>query len=272
MKKLFLLLSFIALTSCEEVVDVNLSTASPRLVVDATISWDKGTSGNLQTIKLTTTTGYYQSEIPKVTGATVFITNSSNQIFNFNEEIAPSGFSGKYTCDNFIPQLNETYTLTILSGGQTYTANEKLLPTPEITDVEQRNDLGINSDQIGLKVNFIDFANQTNYYLTRFDTTLYPFPEYQTSPDEFTQGNTMSAIYSNDKLKPGELIIISLFGTSKTFYDYMTILLNNANPSGPFQTPPVRIKGNIVNPNNPDNYALGYFRLSEREKLEYTIQ
>ena len=46
------------LHSCEEVIDVDLKTEKPRLVVDAGINWYKGTAGEQQKIKLTTTTGY----------------------------------------------------------------------------------------------------------------------------------------------------------------------------------------------------------------------
>ena len=53
-----------------------------KLVIDASIKWQKGTIGNDQTIKLSTTTGFYDSVIPTVSGATVFVTNSSNTVFN----------------------------------------------------------------------------------------------------------------------------------------------------------------------------------------------
>ena len=272
MKKILLFIFFISLTSCEEVVDVNLSTAAPRLVVDATINWNRGTTGTVQTIKLSTTTGYYQSEIPKVSGATVNIKNSANQVFNFIEEINTSGKSGQYKCADFIPQLYETYTLTIVYGGQSYSATEKLVPSPVITDIEQRDDLGLNSDEIGLKINFNDFPNQINHYLVRFDSAIHPFPEYQNIPDEFTEGKNMAALYSNKKLKKGDVITISLVEISKTFYNYMTIVLTNANPTGPFQAAPAKIRGNIVNQTDKNNFALGYFRLGEVEKLEYSVK
>lgn len=272
MKKLLLFLSIILFASCEEVVNVDLSTAAPRLVIEASINWKKGTSGNVQTIKLSTTTGYYQNEIPKVTGATVFVTNSSNTVFNFIEETSPNTSTGKYTCNNFSPVIDETYFLTILYNGQTYTASEKLLATPSITDVEQRNDLGFNGNEIGIKVNFNDIQNQSNFYLFRFDTTINAFAEYQTLKDEFSQGNTISALYSNKGLVPGNTINLTIYGASEMYYNYMNLLLGNANAAGPFQTPPTKVRGNIINQSNFNNYALGYFRLSEVDKLEYTIQ
>ena len=60
MKKLSLLFILIIITiSCEDVIDVNLNNAEPRLVIDASINWFKGTTGNEQSIKLTLTAPYF---------------------------------------------------------------------------------------------------------------------------------------------------------------------------------------------------------------------
>jgi hypothetical protein len=87
------------LSSCEDVIQVDLDTATPRLVIEASIQWQKGTTGNDQKVKLTTTTGFYSQTIPTVSGATVFITNSSNVVFDFIE--TPN--SGEYLCSSFVP-------------------------------------------------------------------------------------------------------------------------------------------------------------------------
>ena len=84
MKNIIILLTIIIpsffLHSCEEVVNVDLKTEAPRLVVDAGINWYKGTAGNEQKIKLTTTTDYYSHTIPVVLGATVSIKNAATKI------------------------------------------------------------------------------------------------------------------------------------------------------------------------------------------------
>jgi hypothetical protein len=59
MKKIhlfFVIISAIFFLSCEDVVTVDLNTAPPKLVIEASINWYKGTPGNEQKIKLTTTT------------------------------------------------------------------------------------------------------------------------------------------------------------------------------------------------------------------------
>ncbi|MFH6968808.1 DUF4249 domain-containing protein [Flavobacterium sp. FlaQc-28] len=274
MKKLLILLSIITLVSCEEVINVDLTTSEPKLVIDASINWAKGTSGNVQTIKLSTTTGYYQREIPKVSGATVYITNSSNVTFNFIEETIPVNNTGKYTCSNFIPLIGETYLLTVIYNGETYTAEEKLLQAPDITNIEQQNDLGLNNDQIGLKTNFNDISNQDNFYLLRYETNVTPFPEYQILGDKFNQNSNMVGLYTNEKLIAGSEFSCSLYGITKRYYNYMTLLIgaSSGGNSGPFQVPPTKVRGNITNITNPNSNPLGYFRLSETVSLNYTVQ
>ena len=274
MKKIFFILSivsFISLTSCEEVVKVDLDTAAPRLVVDASIDWEKGTTGNEQTIKLTTTTGFYSNVIPSVSGAIVYITNSSNTVFNFIEEVPNSG---KYICNNFVPVIGENYELTINYAGQTYIASEKMIAVPDITNITQRDDAGFNGSDIEVKFYFQDNGTVDNSYLSRFVTTINSFPEFVVFDDRFQQGNQMFGLYSNSDLHSADTIDFTLFGVSTQYYNYMNILLGIAgtNSGSPFQTPPATVRGNIVNQTNEDNYCLGYFRLCEVDKLHYVVQ
>ena len=116
MKKLqlfFVIISAIIVTSFEKVIDVDLNTMAPKLVIDASIKWQKGTLGNLQTIKLSTTTSYYSSQIPTVSGAIIFITDSANNVFNFVETAG----TGNYNCTDFAPVLNGNFELTVLLNG-----------------------------------------------------------------------------------------------------------------------------------------------------------
>lgn len=273
MKNILFILSLILFTSCEEVIDVDLKTAEPRLVIDANINWEKGTAGNVQSIKLSTTTGYFEDNTPKVSGATVFVTNSSNTVFYFIEEPNTNFNSGKYTCENFVPQLGETYKLTVIYNGETYLASEKLIPAPDIIDIEQQNDLGLNNDQIGLKINFKDIPNQRNYYLMRYETSFSPFPEYEYLDDEFYQGNKMNGLYSHEDLEVGSIVNFILYGISERHNNYMKLLIAavSASDGGPFQVTPTVVKGNIVNQSNPAKYPFGYFRLGETDTFVYQV-
>lgn len=266
---LLILVSFI-FVSCEEVVDVDLKTAAPKLVVDASIDWIKGTDGSLQKIKLTTTTGYFETTIPIVSGATVFVTNSTNTVFNFIE----SPGTGEYICTDFVPQINETYVLTVIRNGETYTATETLYATPEIGAIVQNNDGGFVDDEIEIRFFFPDNALEDNFYLTRFNAPVLAFPDYDVFDDRFFEGNENFGIFSNKDLKPGDVVDMKLYGVSSRFFNYMRKLLSISgdNGGGPFQTPTATVIGNLVNQTNKSNTALGYFRLSEVSARSYTIQ
>lgn len=270
MKRLFscLALATLALTSCEKVIDVDLDTAAPRLVVDATLEWEKGTDGSEQHIRLTTTTGYYENTIPTVSDAAVTVTDGNGNVFTFNEENP-----GDYVCRNFVPVLNLGYTLTVTTGSDVYTATETLFPVPEIGDIEQENDGGFMGDEIEVRFFYQDDPDAVNYYVARFDTEVIPFPDLYAYPDEFFQGNRTFEFFSDEDLKAGDVVNFRLAAVSRRCQEYTTKLTTVAgNAQGPFGTPPATVRGNLVNTTNPSKYALGYFRVSEVDKASYTVQ
>lgn len=275
MKNLILYLTLITITffftSCEDPIDVSLDTAQPKLVIDAVIKWEKGTIGNEQTIKLTTTTDFYTNVIPVVSGATVYITNSTNTVFNFIE--TPN--TGEYICTNFVPVVNENYTLTVINNGQTYKATDKLLATPNIDLVNQITVPGFGgTDQIQVKFYYQDNGLENNFYLIGVKNSNRITPEYGVLTDEFFQGNQMFGFYTDEDLKAGNQLDIYLQGISERYNNYMNKLLNIAGTSGgnPFATPPATLRGNIINQTNEENFALGYFSLGEVDTETYTVQ
>ena len=269
-KYICLLIATIILTGCEEVVDVDLDTAEPRLVVDAFIKFERGTTGNEQTIKLTTTTGFYEPEVPAAFGATVFVTDTDNNlVFNFVE--TPG--TGEYICLDFEPILNTNYTLTVVYNDETYTASEKLLPVPAIDFIEQKNDGGFTGEDIEIRTFFTDDGTTNDFYLIRYDASFAAIPDFEATDDEFYQGNQFSDFYFNEEMESGATLDITLHGISQQYFNYMTILIGiSGGGGGPFGATPVKIRGNIVNTTDEDNYALGYFSLSQTAFRSYIVQ
>ncbi|MEJ7692656.1 DUF4249 domain-containing protein [Daejeonella sp.] len=268
-------LTVILFSSCEKIVNVDLETQAPRLIVDAALIWVKGTDGKVQTIKLTTTTGYYQQEMPKVSNATVYITNSANVRFDFLEEPGTNGITGRYTCIKFIPKIGETYTLTVIYKGETYEGKETLIAVNPIENVEQRDDFGLNRDEYGIKVNFRDPVNQNNYYLFSYKTANRKFPSYDAFDDQFIDGNLGFGVFADAKSKKGDSINIKFSGISQRYFNYMKILIgtSNADSNGIFATvPSSNIRGNMINKTNGTNYCLGYFSFSETDQSNYILK
>ena len=275
MKKILLysvlLFTTLLYTSCEEVVDIELNNSEPKLVIDAIIKWQKGTTGENQTIKLSLTNDFYTNDILPANGAIVTVTNSSDVVFNFIE--VPT--TGDYVCDNFQPVIGEIYRLEILYEGAIYTASSTLIATPDIINVTQETVVGISGeDEIQIKYFYQDNGAEENYYLLGVKNPNKQFPEFGVVSDEFFQGNVMFGFYGSSETEPGITLDLSVQGVTKSYHNYMNKLITIAGSGSgnPFATPPATIRGNISNITNNANYPLGYFHLSEIDTVNYLVQ
>ncbi len=201
---LFSLLLVLFFSSCEDVVTLDLETGETRLVVDAEIIWQKGTTGEVQTIKISKTAPYYNNTTPKVSGAQVRIENSNGDVFTFNETEP-----GSYVCTNFVPVINMDYKLFVTAEGQSFTAVEKLTSVTPIDRVEQKvvPDFG-GEDVIELTFYYKDPVDETNYYLTDYKSDFLIFPEYELTKDELYNGNEINTRFSDEDKIQRELLLI----------------------------------------------------------------
>jgi hypothetical protein len=270
MKKLTIILLSLIIYSCEEPIDLDLNTSDPKLVIEASINWFKGTNGNEQEIKLSLSAPYYDLETPPANNASVTVLDS-----NFNEYIfLEEGTTGLYKNNSFLPIIDELYTLTVNYNGDTYSASETLKSVSPIDYVEQKNDGGFSGEDIELKAYYTDPANIENNYLFEFINNFTAIPDLEVYKDEFTDGNQIFGFYTEEDLKSGDEVIIRNYGISKAFYEFMFILLqqNNEEGGGPFETTPATVRGNCINETNPDNFPFGYFRLSEVDEIIYIVE
>ncbi len=277
-KALIYSLLALVIVSCEEVIDVDVPVAPPRLVIEASIDWEKGTSGNDQTVILSRSTPYFDNpeDIDYVTGADVRITNDdTNQVFTFTDQN-----DGTYTTSSFIPVLDQSYTLEVIYNGEVYTAQETMTSVVPIKDVYQSVEDGFDDEAIEINVVFDDPKDIENFYLFSFHRTTDKLADLFDFSDEFVDGNEVRVFYEkvneddddDDELKPGDQVDIEMYGISERYHDYMRLLISQLEPDGPFGAVPVTLKGNCINQTNEDNYAFGYFRLTEVDRETYIIQ
>lgn len=270
MKKYLFILSILLLhTSCEDIIEPELNTAETKLVIEASINWIKGTSGNQQFVKLSLTAPYFDSTIPPANGATVVITDQYNVVYNFGEE----GTTGIYKNTEFVPIINNTYSLKITYADEVYIATETLKSVVPIDYVGQTLEGGFSGEDTELKAYYTDPADETNFYFFEFISDIPAIPTLAVYDDKYNNGNQIFGFYSEEDLDVGDQVTIRNHGISERFYNYMFILLQqNSNGGGPFEPHPTTVKGNCINQTNPDNFPLGYFRLSEVAEVIYTIQ
>ncbi len=273
-----LLLLFIGITSCEDVIDVDTPEATPRLVIEASLDWQKGTSGNNQTIKLSTSTPYFQNTLNSaVTGASVSVTNNNSNV----EYIFQDQNDGRYTIDNFVPVVNDDYTLEVVYNNETYRATETLKPVNPIKRVEQSTEGGFDDELLDVSIFWDDPVDEENFYLIKFIEQGDLVPVFEDFPDEFVNGNELDTFFEKDReddddqaeFNPGDIVEFTLYGISKQYDNYISLLIEQYDSAGdPFSAVPSKLKGNCINTDTPNNYAFGYFRLSEFDTVTYTFQ
>ncbi|WGF92623.1 DUF4249 domain-containing protein [Aequorivita marisscotiae] len=267
MKKLFIFIIFFGIfSSCEDVIEVELNEAPPRLVIEANCNKNIDEEQVQATVRLTTTKPFFGNENTEIADAEVKIITEEGFIINleyFN--------NGRYSA-TFPIEAEKEYTLEIVHQGETYSATEVLYNVSPLEFVEQRNDGGFTGEDIELKVFFTDPADQRNFYF--FEGLSEKGDVLDVYNDEFFDGNTIFGYFLVDDLAPEDQVQFNIYGVSQAYYNFMFILLQQTSDQGggPFETQPATVRGNIVNETNPDNYPLGYFRISEVSTLNYTVQ
>jgi len=266
---IYLLVGFVLFTtSCEDPIDVDLDNITPRLVVEGDIEWEKGTSGNVQTIRLSESTDFFENDIRPVMDAQVVM----NQLSTGTSYLFTHIGDGIYETSDFQPVIDEDYELLITSAGQNFRAVERLYPVPEVDRIEQNMVEEFNGEEeISIDLFAQDPAGIENYYL------LTHFPEGDEVPfisiwdDKFIDGNEITFIYrqsfgvEEEELASGSNVEIEFMAISEDYANFMLILTEQAYGGfGPFSTTPVALKGNVANLTNPDENAFGFFRLSEK--------
>jgi len=186
MKKLILYFIFLLpLISCEDVVDIEVPTAAPRLVIDANfnIFLNEPSLNFNNFIKLTLTTSFFEEEIPVVSGATVSIIDKDNNInFNFSE----INNSGIYIPEsNILSEIdaNATYELNIIYNNETYIATTSFTPSVPIDNIVQGDTKLFDGNETEIIVSFTDDSSRDDFYLFNLD-----FGLFLTTEDEFYQG------------------------------------------------------------------------------------
>jgi len=156
MKNYILKFSFVIsliFMSCTDVIDVELTDAPPRLVIEASMDWQKGTTGNEQVIKLSLSTPYFDNLIESpVTGAMVKVINEADQT-----EIQFTDLNnGNYSTDDFVPVMGQSYTLMVNYEEEIYLASETMTSVSEISDVFQSTENGFDKDALEVNIEFFD--------------------------------------------------------------------------------------------------------------------
>src|SRR5690554_1931882 len=113
-KSLLGVICVVALASCEEVIDLDLGNAEPRIVIEGTLTTDPGP----YQVKITQSVDYGElNEFPAISGAAVTITDKEGR-----SEVLEEVGEGVYLIQDFQGEKGKSYNLEVQYEGETYQA------------------------------------------------------------------------------------------------------------------------------------------------------
>ncbi|MCI2227767.1 DUF4249 domain-containing protein [Polaribacter sp. MSW13] len=272
MKKSYIIsvLIIIFFSNCEKVIDIDVPSTEPRLVIDASfeILFNENPVVANTIVKLSLSADYFDDDIPPVTNADVFLTNlSNNTIITFSD----GNSDGNYEpTTSFIPADDITYELTVIYENQIYKGKATKVKSTPFTSVIQGDETLFSGKETEIKITFKDPPIVENYYLFDFDKNLFLAID-----DRYFNGSNynFSFFYQEDDIELPTTVNIKMSGVTKEFYTYFEVLISQSgqNSGGPFQSAPSSLLGNMINTTNEVNFPLGYFHISETDTYSLNL-
>ncbi len=272
MKKIYIytILTVLLFSNCEKVVDIDVPTIEPKLIIDASFEVlfnESPVTANVA-VKLKLSTDYFDETIPTVSDAIVFLTNTADgSVINFSDVNLNGNFA---PIINFIPKDAIEYELTVIYKSEIYKGNATKVKSTQIDSAIQGDETLFSGKETEVKVAFKDNVDNENYYLFNFTNNLFLPLE-----DRFFNGTNynFSFFYQEEEIEVPTNVTVTMSGITKDYFTYFRILQNQSGTSGggPFQSVPSSLLGNVINTTNEANFPLGYFHISETDTINLDL-
>ncbi|TAI49835.1 DUF4249 family protein [Flagellimonas allohymeniacidonis] len=299
MNKLLTLIAICLLSfSCEDVVQIDVPSEDPRLIVNAVLRVDESEEFVPVEVSVTETSAFFgETPVTNVESAVIFYgvpledqPDLFESIFvsNLTEVDPGSGilvpdpnFSGdqRIRTQNVTP--NTDFILLITFQDREYAARTTYQQAVPFDDVRQGDEILFDEDDIEIEITITDTPDVRNFYILDFD-----FGEFLALDDEFFDGQQFqfSYFYEQD-LQPGSEVEISILGADQDFFNYVDLIVEQTqDDGGVFETPAATVRGNIFdvtdldnifvfdNVQQPEVFPLGYFAVVQEFRQTLTIE
>ncbi len=290
---------FLLLVGCEDVVEIEVPTEEPRLIVNGIIRVSDLSQPYLPVeIRVSETNSFFE-ETPVTSLESILILT---EIYNEDGTIIEqTGFSSLIDLDKgsgiYVPnpnfsteqriatsvlqEENVRFVLILEHKGRKYAATTRYVPVVPIDEIRQGSETLFSGEEKEVIVSFTDNASRDDFYVFDFD-----FGQFLVTEDSFYQGESFefSYFYNND-LKSGQELSVSILGADRGFYNYMNLLIEQTeNNLGVFETPVATARGNVFditgldnidvvdNVERPQAFPLGYFAIIQSFSETITIE
>jgi hypothetical protein len=261
-------LSTLLLTSCQDVIDIDLRDADRKYVVEGSVV--QGVDSVL--VRVSRTTSFFETTGPEaITDATVVLTLPDG-----TERVLDHVSGGYYKAMGIDAQPNATYRLRVSAGGETFTA-AAYMPEPvsidSLTYQPVQNFFGpppAGPPKFNVFLNFQD-PQARNYYRAvykRNGNEQNNLGDIQLFDDELTNGNYIEIPIFNQEYKLGDTAYVALQTMDAEVYTFLETFQSaaSADAGSPFSAAPDNPITNI------EGGAVGVFAAYSRTEAEVVVE
>ncbi|MEN8191530.1 MAG: DUF4249 domain-containing protein [Bacteroidota bacterium] len=258
---LILFSTLIPFLGCEDVIEIDLNSADPKIVIEGVVSND----GSPSQVRITRSTDFYEPGIyEKVSGAEVEIIDSEGK-----SAILTEVSDGLYETNSVLGEIGRTYFITVKTDGDVYDAEStippqitldslklEVAPYPPGGEVEENK-------RYFLHFYFQDLPDNEDFCRFKILNNGKSLGGFRIYMDKYTNGNYIKSRLNlsaeENDIKIGDELTVELLSIDKAAYDYyFTANSVNASRTSGSGGPPSSIAP--ANPvTNWTNDALGLF-------------
>jgi|HubBroStandDraft_1064217.scaffolds.fasta_scaffold154531_2 hypothetical protein len=249
------------LCSCQKIVQLNLKTATPQLVIQGEVTNAPGPYA----VSISRSVGFYaDNNFPPVSGASVTISDNTG-VTDSLTEVTP----GVYMTHTLQGVPGNTYSLSVTTGDSIYSSVSTMPQPVPLDSVTFRTMNGFGLSQITAIVNFQDPADVMNYYEfieyingVEFTKEIFVFDDRLSSGKYISYGLRMDSAY----LQKNDLLEVQMNCIDQNVYNYFN-QLELSSGTGAFNT-----AASPANPSsNISNGAFGYFSANTTQSMTVTV-
>lgn len=250
------LLFGLMLSSCEDVIDINLNDASPKLIIVGEI--DNRTTTQRVSISKTVA---FTSENPfdPVRGAQVEVTDGQGRVYSYSEREP-----GIYVAQNFRGREQEEYTLQVLVEGKVLTATSTMPRVVTVDSVGTSVSTFFGEERKFVTLKYQDPVGEPNYYRYLMSVNGGAFKMVYVSSDKFNDGKYVNEdlVDFDSELFLGDSVVVHMQCIDKATFDFWNAV-QSTNPGSAAPANPPSVFGDD---------ALGYFSAHAVTEVATTIQ
>ena len=276
--KLFIfILTVIAFSSCEDVIQVKLDEGAPIITIDAFVN-DMRTQ---QKVRLTYTDAFFSQKTNEpITGASVHVkdlTSGLDYVFTDNND---GNYIYNLIATDTLGRVGHKYELTVTHQGNVYTSSTKMNRTTKVDSllVEFNEGGGLGNAKPGYKFAFLGFdipGDTTDYYWIKsyrngvffnkgIDINIAVNAAYGAGADgfPFIPPIAQSITPFGEVFNKYDVCRVEIHSVDLATYSFLLQVFTQTTNSGLFATSPENVKTNITNTTDTKTKVVGWFSMS----------